>query len=56
MDDIRLGRVVRPRSVDQVDGVRGGDDDGDVDGGASRSVGRRRVSIDGRADEEARHR
>jgi hypothetical protein len=39
MDDICLGRVVRPRSVDQVDGVRGGDDDGDVDGGASRSVG-----------------
>jgi hypothetical protein len=27
-----------PRSVDQVDGVRVGDDDGDVDGGASRSV------------------
>jgi hypothetical protein len=38
MDDKRLGMVVRPRSVDQADSVRGGDDDGDVDGGASRSV------------------
>jgi hypothetical protein len=31
-----LGRVVRSRSVDQADNVRGGDDD--VDGGASRSA------------------
>jgi hypothetical protein len=39
-DDRRLERVVRSRSVDQADGVRGGDDDGkgDVEGGASRSV------------------
>jgi hypothetical protein len=35
MDDRRLRRVVRPRSIDQVDGVRDGDDDGDVDGGTS---------------------
>ncbi|PWZ41227.1 hypothetical protein Zm00014a_013962 [Zea mays] len=38
MDDKHLGRVVRPRSIDQADGVHGGDDDGDVNGGASRSV------------------
>jgi hypothetical protein len=34
MGDKRLGRMVRPRSVDQADGVRVGDDDG----GSSRSV------------------
>jgi hypothetical protein len=34
MDDKRLGRVVCPRSVDQADDVRGGDNDG----GAFRSV------------------
>jgi hypothetical protein len=34
----RLRRVVRPRSVDHADSVRGGDDNVDVDGGAFRSV------------------
>jgi hypothetical protein len=38
MDDKRLGRVVHSRSVHQGDDVRVVDDDGDVDGGASRSV------------------
>jgi hypothetical protein len=38
MDDKLLRRMVHPRSVDQADGVRVGDDDGDVDGGASQSV------------------
>jgi hypothetical protein len=38
MDDKRLGRMVRRRSIDQADGVRVGDNDGDVDGGASQSV------------------
>jgi hypothetical protein len=36
MDDKRCGTVVRPRSVDQADGVRVGDDDSDVDARASR--------------------
>jgi phage terminase large subunit GpA-like protein len=36
MDDKRCGTVVRPRSVDQADDVRVGDDDSDVDARASR--------------------
>jgi hypothetical protein len=38
VDDKRTRRMVRPRSVDQADDVRVGDDNGDVDGGASRLV------------------
>jgi hypothetical protein len=34
MDDKHLGRVVRPRPIDQANNVRGGDNDGDIDGGA----------------------
>jgi hypothetical protein len=37
-DNRRLRRVVHSRSVDQAYDMRGGDDDGDVDGGASRSM------------------
>jgi hypothetical protein len=52
MDEKRLGRMVRPQSVDQGDDVRVGDGDG----GASGSLVATTSRIDGRVDEEARHR
>jgi hypothetical protein len=56
MDDKRLGRMVRPRSVDQADGMRVKDDDGDVDDGASRSVVATTSRHRWTTDEEVRHR